>query len=147
MVLVMRLLWVDWSKLVRGWPQRMPGWGVGVIFLKFLQSVIHQLTTRYEGDLINMGRDSEADIAHNDYNNLDAHGNVLSVAYLSIGPSPTPHFSGSCARHRFTLPMLTTYLMKLFIIQPMNEDIKSHIMVNGRCGCKVLTCGALLRMK
>eukprot|EP00984_Skeletonema_dohrnii_P010153 scaffold3946_cov95-Skeletonema_dohrnii-CCMP3373.AAC.1 len=59
-----------------------------------------------------MACDSEDDLTHNAYNNLDVHVNVLGIAYLPVVPSPTLHFSGSCARHRWTTLMLTTYLMK-----------------------------------
>eukprot|EP00984_Skeletonema_dohrnii_P021842 scaffold11015_cov95-Skeletonema_dohrnii-CCMP3373.AAC.1 len=107
----MGLLWVDWSKLITGWPQRMPWLGCRGDFFEFF-AIRNPTIHHYDDDLIDKACDSEDDLTHNAYNNLDVHANVIGIAYLSIGPSPTLHYSGSCARHRWTLLMLTTYLMK-----------------------------------
>ena len=62
----------------------------------------------HDDELADIGGDSDDDLSHNAYNNPGVYGDVLGIAYLPIGPSPTPHFSGSCARHRSKLLMLTT---------------------------------------
>ena len=98
MMLLMGLMWVDRSKLVKGWPHKMPWLLCRHDFFEFF-AIRYPTIHHHDDDLTDTGGDSDDDLMHNAYNNPDVHGNVLGIAYFPIGPSPTPYFSGSCARH------------------------------------------------
>ncbi len=102
MILLMGLWWVDRSKLVTGWPQMMP-WllcrrDFVMIFFEFVE-IRYPTIPHHDDELADIGGDSDDDLSHNAHNNLGVHDYVLGIAQLPIGPSPTLHISGICARH------------------------------------------------
>ena len=89
----------------------MPWLGCRGDFFEFF-AVRNPSIHRYDEDLTDKACDSEDNLRHNAYNNLEVHVNPRNRLSPRRASSPTLHFSGSCARHRWTLLMLTTYLTK-----------------------------------